>query len=165
MSIFLIGCVILLWMVMRHRLVIATEDLRLEVAERSGKLLASPHLDESIKQDVAVACQLSFSSGAMWRLALCFPFYALWGILVNPELLKDNAEHIKDPDVHKEFTLVRSLSLLSAMTLSPFFALFVVLEMIVIVFVVSFTALSYEQFLALYERLSLGEPVELLNRA
>ena len=163
--IIIIGCVILLWMVIRHRLIIATEDLRLEVAERSGKLLASPHLDDPMKQDVAVACQLSFSSGAMWRLAVCFPFYALWGILVDRDLFKDNAERIKDADARKEFTLVRSLSLLSAMTLSPFFALFVVLEMIVIVFFVSFTALSSKQFLALYEHLPLGEPVERFSRA
>lgn len=142
------------WLLLRHRLVVATEDLRLEVAERSGKVLANPKLDESTRRGVENAYRLSFSPVAMRHIALVYPFYIVWHGVIQKDLPKDETSHITDEAIRKEITLVRSLAMVSAMTLSPFFAGIVLIEVGLLLFPLFFASLPFGRVLVVSERLA-----------
>ena len=121
-----------IWELMRNRLIFATNSLRGDLIERSKNLLESEHLEKEEKRELALICQAGFIAGTMWRVALVLPLYVLYALIWNRSLLEDDDDQIQDIETRKEFRRVNSLAILSAMTLSPFFAVIVLIEMLLV---------------------------------
>ena len=138
------------WAFLRYRLILATENLRVEIMKRSEQLLVSSHLTPDTEQDVKIARMISFSPEVMRRVAFRLPFVAFKKLLIDRTLPTDHSVQIRDSEARKEFVLVRSCAVISAMTLSPFFAFIAMAEFMVIVIPIS-AILSFQPFYAVLE--------------
>ena len=116
----------------RNQLIASTGELRMRIAEEAKRLLASEHLGEQERRNVETACEVSFVTGVMWLVAIILPFYFVYAVVFDRQLLEDDSKHIEDAQTRVAYMRVRAWALFSAMTFSPFFSLVVLAEMVVL---------------------------------